>query len=216
LHNRKRSGFGARGHNAAVLITLYQVMHVQQVCIGKAKRVDINGRSVLTAIHKTAASGPVLVGPLGLVGDEQADLNVHGGLSKAVYAYPSEHLPVWQTMRAQAKVALWDEPLTPGLMGENLLLSGVLENQLWIGDRLVLPHCTLVVSEPRMPCFKFAAAIGLKQGPKLMAQSGYCGAYLVVLQPGKVQAGDAITLEPGPREVGLSELFKERARGLLR
>jgi MOSC domain-containing protein YiiM len=191
-------------------------MHVVQVCTGHAKKVSITGRTVLSAIHKTAVEGPVRVGPLGLEGDEQADLNVHGGLSKAVYAYASEHLPVWQTMRAQAQVALWDEPIPPGLMGENLLLSGVLESLLWIGDRLVLPHCTLLVSEPRMPCFKFAAAIGLKQGPKLMAQSGYCGAYLVVLQPGTVQAGDPIRLEPGPREVGLSELFRERARGLLR
>jgi MOSC domain-containing protein YiiM len=191
-------------------------MHVVQVCTGRTQKVSINGRTVLSAIHKTAVEGPVRVGPLGLEGDEQADLNVHGGLSKAVYAYASEHLAVWQTMRAQAQVALWDEPIAPGLMGENLLLSGVLESMLWIGDRLVLPHCTLVVSEPRMPCFKFAAAIGLKQGPKLMAQSGYCGAYLVVLQPGTVQAGDPIRLEPGPREVGLSELFKQRARGLLR
>jgi MOSC domain-containing protein YiiM len=128
--------------------------------------------------------GPVAVGPLGLAGDEQADLSVHGGLAKAVYAYPSEHLPFWQTVRAQAQVALWDDTLPPGAMGENLLLQGLREQDLWVGDRLVLPGCVLVVSEPRQPCFKFGAAMGFAQAVKLMAQSGFCGSYLAVLQPG--------------------------------
>lgn len=85
---------------------------------------------------------------------------------------------------------------------------------MWIGDRLVLSDCTLVVSEPRMPCFKFAAAMGFAQAVKLMAQSGYCGAYLAVLRPGTTQAGEPLRIEPGPREVGLRELFKSKARGL--
>ncbi len=188
-------------------------MHIVHVCTGTARKVQINGRTVLTAIHKTPVLGPVAVGPLGLQGDQQADLTVHGGLSKAVYAYPSEHLPFWQTVRAQAQVALWDEPVPPGLLGENLLLQGVLENELWIGDRLELPGCTLAVSEPRMPCFKFNAAMGFAQASKLMAQSGFCGTYLVVLNGGTLQAGDPIRLVPGPREVGLRELFKARTRG---
>jgi MOSC domain-containing protein YiiM len=70
----------------------------------------------------------------------------------------------------------------------------------------------LVVSEPRQPCFKFGAAMGFAQAVKLMSQSGYCGSYLAVLQPGQVQAGDAITLEPGPREVNLRDLFRARVR----
>ena len=189
-------------------------MHVVHVCTGRTRKVQINGRTVLTAIHKTPVDGPVSVGPLGLQGDEQAEVTLHGGLSKALYAYPSEHLPFWQTVRAQAKVGLWDEPLPAGLLGENLLLQGVLEKDLWIGDRLRLPDCTLVVSEPRMPCFKFGAAMGFAQAVKLMAQSGYCGAYLAVLHPGTVQAGQTFELVPGPREVGLSELFRVRAKGL--
>jgi len=187
-------------------------MHVVHVCTGRARKIRINGRSVLSAIHKTAVAGPVAVGRLGLEGDEQADLSVHGGLSKAVYAYPSEHLAFWQTVRAQAKVSLWDEPVPPGLLGENLLLHGLQEGQLWIGDRLHLPHCTLVVSEPRMPCFKFGAAAGFAQAEKMMSQSGYCGSYLLVLEPGRVQAGDAIDLQPGAREVNLLELFRSRTR----
>ena len=79
-----------------------------------ATEMDIGGRPVLTGIRKRPVDGPVAVRPLGLEGDEQADLSVHGGLSKAVYAYPSEHYPFWQTVRAQAKVSGWGEPLAPG------------------------------------------------------------------------------------------------------
>src|SRR5688572_31074076 len=92
------------------------------VNVSLAREIEVDGRQVLTGIGKRAVSGPVAVQPLGLAGDEQADLSVHGGLSKAVYAYPIEHYPFWQTVRAQAKVALWDEPLQPGAMGENLTL----------------------------------------------------------------------------------------------
>ncbi len=187
---------------------------VLQVSVGSARTTHINGKRVMTAIHKTPVQGPVAVGPLGLQGDEQAELSLHGGLSKAVYAYPSEHLAFWQTVRAQARVSLWDDAVPHGVLGENLLLQGLLEKDLWIGDRLVLPQCTLVVSEPRMPCFKFAAAMGFPQAVKLMQQSGYCGAYLAVLHSGFVQAGDTIELQPGPREVGIAELFRARARGM--
>ncbi|MFO1330421.1 MAG: MOSC domain-containing protein [Rubrivivax sp.] len=184
------------------------------VAVNRARAAwrNIDGRRVLTAIGKQPVHGPVAVGPTGLDGDEQADLSVHGGISKAVYLYPSEHHRFWQTVRAQARVSLWDEALPPGAFGENLLTEGLTEDRLWVGDRLQLPGCVLVVSEPRFPCFKFAAAMGFAQAAKLMVQSGYCGAYLAVLQPGTLQAGDPVELVPGPREVGLLELFRSRAR----
>lgn len=187
-------------------------MRVLSVNRASAEWRDIGGRRVLTAIGKRPAAGPVAVGPLGLDGDEQADLSVHGGLSKAVYAYPSEHFAFWQTVRSQARVSLWDEALPPGALGENLTVEGLTEDRLWIGDRLRLPGCVLTVSEPRFPCFKFAAAMGFAQAVKLMVQSGYCGSYLAVLEPGTVQAGDDIELVPGPREVSIRELFKSRAK----
>ena len=176
------------------------------------KKVRINGRDVLTAIYKQRVEGPVEVGSMGLQGDEQADLTVHGGLSKAVYAYPSEHYAFWQTVRAQAQVGLWDEALQPGAMGENLTLSGLLENQVWIGDLLRFKHCELAVSEPRQPCFKFNAAMGFNQAAKLMTQSGWCGFYLAVRVPGQIQAGESFDLIPGPREVGIPELFRARMK----
>ena len=188
-------------------------MRVLHVSVGRARRVSIDGRLVSTAIGKQPVDGPVAVGRLGLDGDEQADPSVHGGPSKAVYAYPAEHLAFWRTVRAQAGASLWDEAVPPGLLGENLTVEGLSEDRLWIGDRLRLPGCVLAVSEPRFPCFKFARVMGFPQASGLMIQSGYCGAYLAVVVPGTVCAGDPIALEPGPREVNLRELFKARARG---
>jgi hypothetical protein len=89
-------------------------MKVLQVCTGRAQTLRAGGREVLSAIAKAPVAGPVAVGPLGLEGDEQADLSVHGGLAKAVYAYPSEHLAFWQTVRAQAQAAPWGQALPAG------------------------------------------------------------------------------------------------------
>ena len=183
---------------------------VLSVNVARASPVAINGRRVMTAAGKRPVEGSRAVLALGLEGDEQADLSVHGGQSKAVYAYPSEHYAFWRTVRAQAGVSLWDEALPNGALGENLTLAGVLESGLWIGDVLRFPHCALAVSEPRYPCFKFNAAMGFKHAGKLMTESGWCGAYLAVREPGTIAPGQAFTLAPGPREVGIVELFRAR------
>ena len=183
---------------------------LQSLNVARATPVAINGRKVMTAIGKRPVDGPLAVLPLGLEGDEQADLSVHGGPSKAVYAYPSEHYAFWQTVRAQAGVSLWDEALPPGSLGENLTIAGALETQLWIGDVLRFPQCALAVSEPRYPCFKFTAAMGFKHASKLMAESAWCGLYLAVREPGTIAAGETFEIVPGPREVGITELFRAR------
>jgi MOSC domain-containing protein YiiM len=178
--------------------------------IARARRIDAGGRSVMSAIGKQPVASALRVHAMGLDGDEQADPSVHGGLSKAVYAYPHEHYPFWRTVRAQARVALWDEPLAGGAMGENLTIEGLLETQAWVADRLRFADCELAVSEPRLPCFKFGAAMGFAQAGKLMVQSGYCGFYLAVVRPGTLRAGEAFELVPGPREVSVAELFRAR------
>ena len=188
-------------------------MKVISVNIATAQLRQVGAQRVSTAIGKRSVDGPVAVGPVGLQGDEQADLSVHGGLSKAVYAYPAAHYAFWQTVRAQARVAPWDQPLPAGTLGENLTIEGLDERRLWVGDRLVLPGCVLAVSEPRLPCAKFAAAMGFPQAVTLMRQSGFCGAYLAVIEPGRVSAGDEIGIEAGPREVGILELFRVRTAG---
>jgi len=190
-------------------------MHIVSVNTARAERVQIHGREVLTAIGKRPRDGAVAYARLGLEGDEQADLSVHGGQHKAVYAYPLEHYAFWRTVRAQARAGGWDDALQPpGSMGENLTLSGLTERELWIGDLLCFDDGgVLAVSEPRYPCFKFNAAMGFAKAAKLMVESGYCGVYLAVRNEGRVQAGDRFTLKPGPREVGLLEVFRSRTAG---
>jgi len=185
---------------------------VRSLNVSRARAIEIDGQPVMTGIFKQPVDGRVAVRPLGLEGDEQADLSVHGGLTKAVYAYPVEHYPFWQTVRAQAQVAGWDAPLPHGALGENLTLAGLLESQVFIGDLLRFDDCELAVSEPRFPCFKFNAAMGFKHAAKLMAQNAWCGFYLAVRTPGTLQAGAAFELVPGPREVGIQELFRSRMR----
>lgn len=183
---------------------------LHSINIARARSVQIDGQPVMTGIFKTSTPGSVAIRPMGFEGDEQADLSVHGGLAKAVYAYPSEHYPFWQTVRAQAKVSAWDAPLQPGALGENLTISGLVESDAFIGDVLRFSDCELAISEPRFPCFKFNAAMGFNQAVKLMAQSAWCGFYLAVRIPGTLRAGESFELIPGPREVGIQELFRSK------
>ena len=185
---------------------------VVSVNVARASAVSIHGRRVITAIGKRPVDGSRRVLTHGIEGDEQANLSLHGGPSKAVYAYPSEHYPFWQTVRAQAGVALWDEPMPAGAFGENLTLSGVVETDVFIGDVLRFPGCALAVSEPRLPCLKLNAAMGFKHAAKLMTESAWCGWYLAVREPGTIAAGDAFDVVAGPREVGIWELFRARTR----
>ncbi|MGN6388722.1 MAG: MOSC domain-containing protein [Burkholderiaceae bacterium] len=167
-------------------------------------------RRIPTAIRKRAVDGPVAVRRLGLTGDEQADLSVHGGLDKAVYAYPVEHYPFWTAQRAAARHAA---PLVHGALGENLTLAGLTEEHVWIGDRLRVGSALLEVTEPRQPCYKFNAVMGFPHASKQMLQAGCTGFYLKVVEEGEVRAGDALALTPGPREVSLASVNAWRFRG---
>jgi len=183
------------------------------VNVAPATPVMIEGRRILTGIGKRPVSTPadprrITVRPLGLEGDEQADLTVHGGLHKAVYAYPHEHYPFWRTVRAQAQAAGWDEDVPHGLLGENLTITGLLESDACIGDVLRFPDCSLAVSEPRRPCYKLEAALGFKHAIKMMVQSGFSGFYLAVRREGTIAAGEPYEIVPGPREVSIRELFR--------
>lgn len=187
------------------------------ISVAQATPMEIQGRRILTGIAKQPVStladpARINVRPLGLEGDEQADLTVHGGVSKAVYAYPHEHYPFWQTVRAQAGVQAWDEALPHGMVGENLTVTGLLEADAYIGDVLRFPDCTLAISEPRRPCYKFEARMGFAQALKMMAQSGFCGYYLAVRTPGTLAAGESFEIEPGPREVSIRDLFRAKMK----
>ena len=185
-------------------------MQILGIQVGSARKALIGGRAILTAIRKTPVSGPVGVHALGLEGDEQADLSVHGGLEKAVYAYPSEHYGFWREQRAEAGLAAIDDQLPFGAMGENLTLSGLLEADVWVGDVLEFGDCTLRVEQPREPCFKFNAAMGFNMAVKLMAQSGFCGFYLSVAKAGTLRPGEAFALHQGARRISIPERFNAR------
>ena len=170
-----------------------------------------NSQTVHSAIRKQAVTGKVAVRPLGLDGDEQADLSVHGGLDKAVYAYPGEHYAFWQVEAER----VFKQPVTlaHGALGENLTTEGLFERELWVGDRLQAGELLLEVTEPRQPCFKFAARMGYPHAVKQMLQSGYSGVYLKVVQPAEVEAGMALQLIPGKREVSLASINERRLKG---
>jgi hypothetical protein len=164
------------------------------------------------------AEGPVAVGLRGFeppaeghpVGEDPA-LADELALSHALYAYPTMHLPVWRTMRAQAGVAAPDVPIPPGAFDENLALDGVQESRLWEGDLLRFPDCTLVVSVPRLPDARFNETLGFPQAARMVAQSRWCGFWLSVRVPGTIAAGQPFELIPGPRATGVVELFRARS-----
>lgn len=177
---------------------------------GRARRIRVGGRSLLSAMGKRSVDGPVPVMPLGLLGDEQADLSIHGGLEKAVYAYPAEHYAFWREARRQAGVSGIDDSLPHGSLGENLTLEGLLESQVWAGDVLRFAHCELQVRIPREPCGKLNAALGFSAAVRAMAQSGFCGFYLSVLTPGTLSAGETFELLPGRRSESIPRLFQAK------
>ncbi len=192
---------------------------LRSINLGRAQPLLAGGRKVLSGIGKRAVHGPVALGRMGLVAngqmDDVADLSVHGGLDKAVYAYPQEHYAFWQAARREHGVSLFDEALPAGFMGENLTVSGLLEQDVYVGDVLQFAHCTLRVAAPREPCFKFNAVMGFALAAKLMVTGRRCGWYLSVDTPGTLTAGEAFTLLPGRRALSIADaIYGKRAKHL--
>ena len=187
-----------------------EVGRIVSVQVGSARFLRVGDRTIRSAIHKQPLKGPVAVGRLGLAGDEQNDLSVHGGLSKAVYALPHQHLAWWSSRRQE--VSLLDEPFVPGQLGENLSLQGVDEQGIFIGDRLRFAHgVVLRVTEPRQPCAKFNAVLGYERAGKDMVQSGRSGFYLAVEVLGTLSADEAFVLEPGARQTSIAQALQHKA-----
>ncbi len=178
---------------------------------GQVRPLMVGGRKLVSAIGKTTVSGPIAVGVLGLAGDEQADLSVHGGLNKAVYALPSEHLAWWQAQRQIRGATMFEEVLSPGYLGENLSLQGLLEHELFIGDRLDFGEVVLRVTQPREPCGKFNAVMGYDLAAKDMVQSGRCGFYLAVERGGTLEAGAPCQVLAGSQSTRVSEALQHKA-----
>ena len=167
-----------------------------------------NYKSVASAIRKQVVSNidnpaPVEISTLGIKGDEQADLSVHGGIEKAIYVYPAEHYIFWNELLTRETKQPVD--LQHGAIGENFTIEGLLETEVFVGDRLQMGELEFSVVKLREPCFKFNAALGYKGASKALLQSGFSGWYLRVLKTGALTAGTEITLIPGPRETSIAQ-----------
>jgi MOSC domain-containing protein YiiM len=155
------------------------------VQVGIPRKVVRDGEEVLTGIFKTPVNGRLRMCTLNLEGDRQADLSVHGGPNKAVYGYPSEHYAYW-------KKELPGVELPWGSFGENLTTSGLLESEVHIGDRFTIGAAEVVVTQPRLPCFKLNLKFDRDDMVKRFLASHYSGFYFRVLREGEVGAGDEI------------------------
>jgi len=164
---------------------------IVSINVGRPRPAEWHGQTVLTSIFKEPITGPVSVGTLNLAGDEQADLSVHGGPDKAVYAYPSEHYAFWHR-------ELPGTELPWGAFGENLTTEGLSETGVRIGDRLRIGTVELLVTQPRLPCFKLGIRFGRADMVKRFQRSGRTGFYMKVLREGLTAAGDPIELLPAP------------------
>ena len=160
-------------------------MRVISVNVGRPQRVNWHGEPVLTSIWKSPVAGPVRAAHFNLFGDEQADLTVHGGSRKAVYAYPSEHYDYWREQTPGMALG-W------GMFGENLSTEGLLESEVAVGDRYRIGSAELVVTQPRFPCYKLGIRFGDDLMVKRFMRSGRPGVYFSIATEGLIQAGDPI------------------------
>jgi MOSC domain-containing protein YiiM len=162
-------------------------MKIISLNVGQPRVVLDRGREITTGIFKSPVSGPLMLRSTNLDGDRQADLRVHGGRNKAVYAYPSEHYEFW-------RAELPDAELGWGNFGENLTTEGLLEKDARIGDQFRIGGALVKVSQPRIPCFKLGIRFARDDMPKKFLASGRSGIYFCVVEEGLVNAGDAIEL----------------------
>src|SRR5947209_361071 len=162
-------------------------MKILSVNVGLPREVTWQGKLVTTGIFKEPVKGPVMLRTLNLDGDQQADLTVHGGVSKAVYVCPSEHYRYWRT-------ELPGVDLPWGMFGENFTTEGLFEETVYIGDRFRIGDAEVIVTEPRMPCYKLGIKFGRADMIKRFLASRRTGFYFAVAREGAVGAGDAVEL----------------------
>jgi MOSC domain-containing protein YiiM len=181
-------------------------MRVLSVNVGLPREVKWRGKPVTTGIYKEPVAGPVRIRTLNLDGDRQADLRVHGGRDKAVYAYPSEFYELWSRERPELAFG-------PGMFGENLTTEGLVDSDVSIGDRFRVGTAELVVTQPRLPCFKLGIKMGRDEFVTEFLERGLFGFYLGVVREGEVQAGDSIEeLARDPRGFRVTEIARLYAR----
>lgn len=161
------------------------VMKVLSVNVGLPRQIYLRGGAVVSGIYKAPTHGRVRVGKLNLEGDAQADLSVHGGINKAIYAYPSEHYNYWRREFPAVEMP-W------GMFGENLTLEGLLEDDAHIGDFFRIGTAVLMVTQPRLPCYKLGIKFCRDDMPERFLASRRTGFYFAVVKEGDLGEGDTI------------------------
>lgn len=176
-------------------------MKIVSVNVGIPREVFWKGMKVSTGIFKRPVDGLVRIAPLNLEGDRQADLTVHGGVDKAVYAYPAEHYDYWRK-------ELREEKLSWGSFGENLTTEGLLEDTVCVGDEMRIGTAVLIVTQPRTPCYKLALRLGRDDMVGRFLASRRTGFYFSVIEPGDVGAGSQVTvLSRDPNQVSIADVM---------
>ena len=163
---------------------------VLSVNVGRPREIERNGRSETSGIWKTPVDGPVRAEGLNLAGDEQADLDVHGGYDKAVYAYAIEDLAWWEGQL--------DREIGPGVFGENLTVESVELANALVGERWRLGTAELEVSEPRLACWKLGVRMGDPTFPAAFNREGRTGTYLRIIGAGDIESGDTVDVLSRP------------------
>jgi MOSC domain-containing protein YiiM len=177
-------------------------MRILSINVGLPREVEWKGKTVTTGIFKEPVQGRIALRTLNLDGDRQADLRVHGGTRKAVYVYPSQHYADWRR-ELPGRALPW------GMFGENLTSEGLVERDVHIGDVLRIGSAELLVTQPRMPCFKLGLKFGDDEIIRLFHQSRRSGFYLAVKKEGELGAGDAIEiLKRDPRSVSIADFYQ--------
>ncbi len=162
-------------------------MKILSLNVGLPRDVLWHGRTVTTGIYKYPVEGPIALRRLNLDGDRQADLTVHGGEHKAVYLYPIEHYAYW-------KKKLPGRDLPPGSFGENFTTEGLLEDEIHIGDQLAVGTAEVIVTQPRLPCYKLGIRFEADDMVRKFLASRRIGFYVAITQEGQVEAGEEIKL----------------------
>ncbi|MGH9738670.1 MAG: MOSC domain-containing protein [Candidatus Acidiferrales bacterium] len=160
-------------------------MKIISLNVGRPRLVLDRGRQVSTGIFKSPVAGPLMLRKLNFDGDRQADLNNHGGVNKAVYAYPSEHYEFWRGELPGYELSL-------GIFGENLTTEGLFEGEARIGDHFRVGGAIVKVAQPRIPCYKLGIRFGRDDMPRRFLASSRSGIYFAVVEEGLVNPGDAI------------------------
>ena len=160
-------------------------MKILSINISEPKKIMFNGKELVTSIYKKPIEGSIEVTDVGLIGDRQADMKVHGGYDKALYAYSYKHYQTWSKEMKQ-------EYNEFGLVGENLTIDDFNEKEIYIGDELKIGNCLFQISQPRIPCYKIGIKMNSRNFPKKFSQSGLLGSYLRVLKTGSISKNDEI------------------------